>query len=108
LNTYKRGSYGKATLQKRKSLVHVPASRIAWSNLPFSRLPDTRRALEIHCGNCGARFIAFYETEEYAATQIVDAEKCGLCGADLFKKDNFKAAVIRLVAEVTAPGVKRD
>ena len=75
-------------------------------NLPFSRLPDTRRALEIHCGNCGARFIAFYETEEYAATQIVDAEKCGLCGADQFKKGNFKDAVIRVVAQVTARGVK--
>jgi hypothetical protein len=48
------------------------------SNLPFSRLPDTRRTLEIQCGNCGARFIAFYGTEEDAATPIVDTEKCGL------------------------------
>ena len=77
-------------------------------NLPFSRLPDTRHTLEIHCGNCGARFVAFYGTEENAATQIVDTEKCGLCGADPFKKGNFKDAVIRLVAQVTARGVKRD
>jgi len=75
-------------------------------NLPFSRLPDTRRTLEIHCGNCGARFIAFYGTAEDAATQIVDTEKCGLCGADQFKKGNFKDAVIRVVAQVTARGVK--
>ena len=78
------------------------------SNLPFSRLPDTRRTLEIHSGNCGARFIAFYGTAEDAATQIVDTEKCGLCGADQFKKGNFKDAVIRVVAQVTARGVKRD
>jgi hypothetical protein len=24
--------------------------------------PDTRHTLEIHCGNCGARFVAFYGT----------------------------------------------
>ena len=78
------------------------------SNLPFSRLPDTRRTLEIHCGNCGPRFVAFYGTEEEAATQIVDTEKCWLCGADPFKKDNFEDAVVRLVAQVTARGVKRD
>ena len=35
-------------------------------------------------------------------------EKCGRCGADPFKKDNFKDAVMRLVAQVTARGVKRD
>jgi hypothetical protein len=74
------------------------------SNLPFSRLPDTRRTLEIHSGNCGARFIAFYGTEEDAATEIVDTEKCGLCGADPFKRDHFKDAAIRLIAQSTARG----
>src|SRR5262249_14525463 len=31
-------------------------------DLPFSRSPDVSRTLEIHCGNCGAKFIAFYGT----------------------------------------------
>ena len=58
------------------------------SDLPFSRLPDTSGTLEIHRENCGARVIAFYGTEEDVTTEIVDTEKCGLCGADPFKKDN--------------------
>ena len=41
--------------------------------------------------------IAFYATEEDVTTEIVDTEKCGLCGADPFKK-NSKDAVIKLVA----------
>jgi len=41
-------------------------------------------------------------TEEDAPTQIADTEKCGLGGAHPLKK------VIRLVAQVTARGVKRD
>ena len=78
------------------------------SDLPFSRAPDTSRTLEIHCGNCGARFIAFYGTEDDAATGTVDTDKCGLCGGDPFKRDNFKDSVLRLMAQVTARNVKRD
>jgi hypothetical protein len=37
----------------------------------------------------------------------VDLEGCGLCGGDSFRKDNFKDAVIRLLAQVTARNVKR-
>lgn len=40
--------------------------------------PDTRHTLEIHCGNCGARFVAFYGTKEDAPAQLGDTEKCGL------------------------------
>jgi len=78
------------------------------SDLPFSRAPDTSRTLEIHCGNCGARFIAFYGTEEDTATETVDTNKCGLCGGDSSKKDNFKDAVLRLMAQVTARNLKRN
>jgi hypothetical protein len=78
------------------------------SNLPFDRPPSAERTLEIHCGKCGARFVAFHGTEEDAATEIVDTEKCGLCGGDPFKKDNFKDAVLRLIPYVTARNVKRD
>jgi hypothetical protein len=77
------------------------------TDLPFSRFPDTSRTLEIHCSNCGARFIAFYGTEDDAVTEIVDTNKCGLCGGDPFKKDNFKDAVLRLIPHVTARNVKR-
>jgi hypothetical protein len=75
-------------------------------DLPFSRAPDTSRTLEIRCGNCGARFIAFYGTEDEADTETVETEKCGLCGGDSFKKDNFKDATLRLMVQVTARNVK--
>ena len=57
--------------------------------------------MEIQCENCQARFVAWYGTEEDADTQTIDVENCGLCGSDPFKKDNFKDAVLRLVAQVT-------
>jgi hypothetical protein len=78
------------------------------SDLPFSRSSDTSRTLEIHCGNCGAKFVAFYGTEDEAGTETVDTDKCGLCGGDLFKKDNFKESVMRLMAQVTTRNIKRD
>jgi len=40
--------------------------------------------------NCGPRFVAWYDTEEDAGTEVKDVEKWGLCGGDPFKKDNFK------------------
>jgi hypothetical protein len=78
------------------------------SDLPFSRSLDKSRTLEIKCDNGRARFIAFYGTEEDAETETVDVEKCGLCGGDSFKKDNFKDCVIRLVAQVTSRNAKRE
>jgi hypothetical protein len=41
------------------------------------------------------------------AAQTFDVEKCGLCGGDPFKKDNFKDAVLLLVPQVTARNIKR-
>jgi len=32
----------------------------------------------------------------------VEVQKCGLCGGDEYKRENFKGATIRLVAQVTA------
>jgi hypothetical protein len=60
-----------------------------------------------NCGNCGARFVAWYGNEEDSGTEIKDVEKC-LCGGDPFKKDNFKDAVLRLIPSVTARNVKRE
>jgi Zn finger protein HypA/HybF involved in hydrogenase expression len=77
------------------------------SHLPFSRSPSRERTLEIYCDNCQARFVAWYGTEEEADTETIDVEKCGLCGGDSFKRDNFKDCTLRLVAQVTARGVKR-
>jgi hypothetical protein len=76
--------------------------------LPFSRQPSRERTLEVYCDNCKAHFIAWYGTEESLDAQTFDVEKCGLCGGDPFKRDNFKDAVLRLVAQVTARNVKRD
>ena len=76
--------------------------------LPFSRPPCRERTLEVHCGNCQAHFIAWYGTEESLDAQTFDVEKCGLCGGDPFKKDNFKECVLRLMAQVTAWNIKRD
>ena len=39
---------------------------------------------------------------------VKDVDKCGLCGGDPFKKDNFKDAVLRLIPYVAARNVKRD
>jgi len=39
---------------------------------------------------------------------VKNVEKCGLCGGDLMKKDNFKDAVLRLAPHLTARNVKRD
>jgi hypothetical protein len=78
------------------------------TGLPFSRrAPSRERTLEVRCDNCQARFVAWYGTEEDAETETVAVEKCGLCGGDSFKKDNFKDCTLRLMAQVTARGVKR-
>ena len=74
----------------------------------FSRSPGRERILEVRCDDCQARFVAWYGTEEGAETETVDAEKCGLGGGDPFEKDNFKDAALRLMAQVTSRGVKRD
>jgi hypothetical protein len=41
-------------------------------------------------------------------TEVKEVEKCGLCGVDPFKKDNFKDAVLRLIPHVTARNIKRN
>jgi hypothetical protein len=51
--------------------------------------------------------VAWYGTEDDAPTDTLDVEKCGLCGGDPFKKDNFKDSVLRLMAQVTSRNVKR-
>jgi hypothetical protein len=71
-------------------------------------LPRRELTLQIHCDNCQARFVAWYGTEDDAETETFDVEKCGLCGGDPLKRDNFKDCVLRLMAQVTARNVKRD
>jgi hypothetical protein len=71
-------------------------------------MPARDRTLEVHCGNCGARFVAWYGTEEDVGTEAKDVEKCGFCGGHPFKKDNFKDAVLRLMVQVTARSTKRN
>jgi hypothetical protein len=52
--------------------------------------------------------VAFYGTEDEAGTETVETEKCGLCGGDPFKRDNFKDSALRLMSQVTAHNPKRD
>jgi hypothetical protein len=57
--------------------------------------------------NCGARFVAWYGTEEDIGTEVKDVAKCGLCGGDPAKHDNLRDCVLRLVPQVTARNIKR-
>ena len=59
------------------------------------------RTLEVLCSNCGAKFVAYYGYDD-ENIETVEVQKCGLCGGDEFKRDNFKGATIRLIAQVTA------
>jgi hypothetical protein len=49
----------------------------------------------------GLKFVAYYGYDE-ENVDIGEGQKCGLCGGDEFKRDNFKKATIRLLAQVTA------
>jgi hypothetical protein len=62
---------------------------------------EPERTLEVNCSNCGAKFIAYYGYDE-ENVKTVEVRSCGLCRGDAFKRGNFKGAVIRLLAEVTA------
>jgi hypothetical protein len=44
-------------------------------------MPDRDRTLEVHCRNCGARFVAWYGEEEDADPEVKEVGKCGLLGA---------------------------
>ena len=71
------------------------------------RSANRERTLQIHCDNCQSRFVAYYGTKEDVEPETIDVKKCGLCGGDPSKRDNFKYCALRLVAEVTARKVKR-
>jgi len=53
-------------------------------------MPSPDRTLEVHCGNWGARFVAYYGTDEDADTETINLEKCGLCGGDPLRKTTSK------------------
>jgi hypothetical protein len=57
------------------------------------RRPPNRpeRRLEVHCSNCGARFVAYYGSDE-EANYAVDVKSCGLCHCDEYRRGNFKGA----------------
>ena len=61
----------------------------------------TERTLEMNCSNCGAKFVAYYGYDE-ENVDTVEVQKCGLCHGEAFRRDNFKGATIRLLAQVTA------
>ena len=59
------------------------------------------RTLEVNCLNCGAKFVAYYGYDE-ENVEAVEVKSCGLCHGESFRRDNFKGATIRLIAQVTA------
>jgi len=70
-------------------------------SLGSDRPTDPQRTLEVNCLNCRAQFIAYYGFDK-ENVETVEVQKCGLCGGDEFKRDNFKGATIWLLAQVTA------
>jgi hypothetical protein len=58
------------------------------------------RTLEISCMNCGAKFVAYFGYDE-ENLETVEVRSCGLCHGEEHKRDNFKGATIRLIAQVT-------
>jgi len=59
------------------------------------------RTLEVNCSNCSAKFVVYYVCND-DNVETVEVQKCGLCHGDEYKRDNFKNATIRLMAQVTA------
>jgi len=59
------------------------------------------RTLEVNCSNCGTKFVA-YDGYDEENVDTVEVRSCGLCHGSEYKRENFKGATIRLVAEVTA------
>ena len=95
------------TLGKKEANTPKQRPTDSQGELPFLRSAHHERTLQIHCDNCQARFVAYYGTREDPETATIDVEKCGLCGGDSTKRDNFKDCALRLLAEVTARTVKR-
>lgn len=62
--------------------------------------PDRSRTLEVHCGNCQARFTAWYAANDIDA-KLMHVKRCGLCGGDPPMKGLYKDCSLRLVALVT-------
>ncbi len=55
----------------------------------------------MNCSNRGAKFVAYYGYDEENVEEV-EGSSCGLCHGEAFRRDNFKNATIRLVAQVTA------
>jgi len=64
------------------------------------------RTLEVHCRNCGARFVAWYGSEEDADAEVKDVDKCGLCGGDLVQEGQPQG--LRLAAGTAGDGAERQ
>jgi len=55
----------------------------------------------VNCANRGARFVAYYGYDE-DNVETVEVQSCRLCHGEAFRRDKFKGATIRLLAQVTA------
>jgi hypothetical protein len=63
--------------------------------------------VEVHRDNYQARFVPWYGPTKAPTPRRSAFEKCGLCGGNPFKRDNFRDCVLRLMAQVTEQNLKR-
>jgi len=52
-------------------------------------------------GHLAQEFVAYFGYEK-ENVETVEEKKCGLCRGDEYRRDSFKGATIRLMAQVTS------
>src|SRR5262245_62011139 len=70
------------------------------------RMLDPRRTLEVQCGNCRAKFRAWYGASD-SGLQTIHVNRCGLCEGDPLMKLMYKGCGLQLVARVTNRGIRK-
>lgn len=75
--------------------------------LAASRLMlDPDRTLEVNCGNCRAKFRAWYGAND-SGVQTIHVNRCGLCEGDPLMKLMYEGCGLQLVARVTDRGIRK-
>ena len=70
------------------------------------RMLDSDRTLEVHCGNCRAKFRPWYGAND-SGVQTIHVNGCGLCGGDPLMKLMYEGCGLQLVALVTTRGIRK-
>jgi len=61
----------------------------------------------VDCANCKARFIAYYGADEDDIEHL-EVNACGLCRGDPTRKDDFAGKSMRIIADTTIGGYRRE